>query len=339
MAKKAQAKRVFLLFIIIYLAYETLWIPTEIAEGIFDISQLNVEIVLDGLTCLAIAAINVCFAHYVERHYFGKSVTGNRVMVLGLLATVFNMVVIVPLELVNAMLYRLLMGRSVSVMTSFVNTYAIGVITVLIISLDIVRRWQLERLEQSKRVLTYQIEALTNKVDPHFLFNNISVGISLISSDPGKAKRFFMCMASLYRRTMNENMRKEVLLGDDIGVAQEYYQMISIRYGEMVKLIDETTEVHKRYRLWAGTVQLLIENAVKHNVFSEESPLHIKLRMEDDILVVSNEYRLRRDRITTFGTGYEVLNLKYDNMLHSGVDKKIGEEEQWVVRIRLKCAK
>lgn len=332
------SKRILSIFCIIYLAYETIWIPTEIVEGVFDKKHLITEILLDSVTCIIIAAINVLFSKHLEHFCLGKTVTDRRVVIIGLLFTMLNTMIILPIESLNSWIYSWFFGRSVNYVLEFVNTYAIAVITILIMSIDVVRRWQVWESEQKRRALVYKMESIVNKIDPHYFFNNISAGVSLIRSNPEKAKTFFTHMSALYRRSMSTYMRKEVPLCEDLDMAKDYFWMLGVRFGDMVNLVDEVPTANDRM-IWAGTLQILMENSVKHNEFTKDKPLNIVIRIDNDTLVVSNEYRPREERLTSMETGGEVLQLRYGDDVKSGPEPNGTTGNLWVVRIKLKQMK
>ncbi len=161
-----------------------------------------------------------------------------------------------------------------------------------------------ERLKQDKLICDYK--ALQDQLNPHFLFNNLSTLIAIIRSDPEKAVVFTECFTDVYRYVLTKEGQVAVSVGDEIEFIKAYTRLHKIRVGGglIVKIeVDEETKGKKIPHL---SLQVLVENAIKHNVTSKSKPLLIQIGVEDDWLFVQNNKQLKE---TTYSTHTGLSNL------------------------------
>lgn len=142
-----------------------------------------------------------------------------------------------------------------------------------------------EALKRDKLALEY--EALKNQVNPHFLFNSLNTLSGLIPRDTGKATRFVKQLSDIYRYVLEHKDRELVPLETEMGFVENYISLMKIRFGDNLKYHAELPPEGK-YRLIPLSVQMLVENAIKHNIVSAEKPLHITIGMEENRLKVVN---------------------------------------------------
>jgi sensor histidine kinase YesM len=154
---------------------------------------------------------------------------------------------------------------------------------------EMLRNAQLERLKAQA-----ELEALKAQIDPHFMFNSLNTLTWLIEEAPAKAKVFNEHLADVYRYILRNRSRELVLLGDEVGFLYDYFALMSIRYGEAVRLrVDLPEEMLDRYMVLPISLQVLAENAHKHNEFSVREPLEIFVSVAGERVVVRNRVALR----------------------------------------------
>lgn len=144
-----------------------------------------------------------------------------------------------------------------------------------------------EKLQQQMSAV--QMMALQAQLNPHFLFNSLNSLSSLIADEPQKAERFVDEMSSVYRYLLRTNDLELTTLQTELAFIDSYYHLLKTRYGAGINLIKAVDESLLNYKIPPLTLQLLLENAVKHNVVSAEQPLSIQLLTHPDgWLEVSN---------------------------------------------------
>ncbi len=165
-------------------------------------------------------------------------------------------------------------------------------------------RLRSHRLE--KEVVESLYNSLKQQVNPHFLFNSLSVLSSLVRYDPQKAERFIEHFAEVYRYVLDMNTKKMVSLAEEQAFLDSYLFLQKIRHGDHLEIVNELPADISSYRLPPLTLQLIFENIFKHNVIDSKNPMKIKMRLREQQLEIINEYRPRQ---VTRGAGLGQNNL------------------------------
>ncbi|MCK9410298.1 MAG: sensor histidine kinase [Bacteriovoracaceae bacterium] len=166
-----------------------------------------------------------------------------------------------------------------------------------------------EFLEKAK--LEAELEALKNQIDPHFMFNSLNTLSHLIENDPTKAKEFNDNLAEVYRYILSNKDRNLVLLSEEIFFAEKYFSLLRIRFGETVSLTIDPSVAHDDFLIPPISLQILLENAIKHNEFSEQSPLDISVTFTKSAAVVVNALRPKSLGERSSHVGLKNLNERY----------------------------
>lgn len=186
---------------------------------------------------------------------------------------------------------------------------------------DRVKREQLERARAEA-----ELEALKNQIDPHFIFNSLNTLSHLIEEKPEKARLFNDTLADVYRYILQNKARELVFLREELHFLENYYALLKIRFENAVQLhITFDKSLADQYFILPISLQLLLENAIKHNEFSEENPLPITLAMDNDTLRVFNKVKKKILRKPSSRIGLQ--NLKERYKLTTGKEVLIEETE------------
>lgn len=154
--------------------------------------------------------------------------------------------------------------------------------------------------------LIFQNETLRNQVNPHFLFNSLNTLSSLITGQPEAADRFVGKLASIYRYILENNRKDKILLISELEFIRNYSDLHKVRDEEKIVLtINEPDQ--EGYEILPVSLQILIENAIKHNKATRESPLHIDVFIEDRYVVVRNNLQRMAMQMESTGTGLKNL--------------------------------
>ena len=132
-----------------------------------------------------------------------------------------------------------------------------------------------EKLQQ--QISAVQMMALQTQLNPHFLFNSLNSLSSLITEDPARAERFVDEMSNVYRYLLRTNDYELTTLQNELTFIDSYYHLLKTRYGQGITLTKAISEQLLVYKLPPLTLQVLLENAVKHNILSADQPLDIQL--------------------------------------------------------------
>lgn len=141
-----------------------------------------------------------------------------------------------------------------------------------------------------KENLQTQLDSLKTQINPHFLFNSLGSLSSLIEEDPGKAQSFVNDMSSVYRYLLQTNEKGLTTLQKELDFLQAYYHMLKTRFEEGLQLTLNINEAYLDFLLPPLTLQILLENAVKHNVVLASRPLSVEIYTDDaqHVFVVNN---------------------------------------------------
>ncbi|QRQ99797.1 sensor histidine kinase [Dyadobacter sandarakinus] len=182
------------------------------------------------------------------------------------------------------------------------------------------QKWRentLEKEQLKKTNLQSQYEGLKNQINPHFLFNTLNSLSSLILEEPGRAEAFINEMANVYRYLLQSNERSEngselTSLANEIVFIQSYFHLLKTRYGQGISLQVDIPEHMYHYLLPPLSLQMLVENAIKHNVIHTQMPLNIVICLsDDDRLEVRNNLQPKNSRVLSNGVGLSNISEKY----------------------------
>lgn len=164
----------------------------------------------------------------------------------------------------------------------------------VIISIFISRGWLLEWRDaalEAEQLRSQQLESqnrlLIDQLNPHFLFNSLNALTHLVYKDADTSAIFIQQLSHIYRYVLDVQQEQVVSLNRELGFAESYLHLQKIRFGDSL-VYSLPTRVEDEYFLPPLSLQLLLENAIKHNIVSEQNPLHISITKEGKNLTVSN---------------------------------------------------
>ena len=176
-------------------------------------------------------------------------------------------------------------------------------------------RWRevVDEAEQLKKVnLQSQLEGLKGQVNPHFLFNSLNSLSSLISEDPDKAEKFLDEMSKVYRYLLRTNEDGLTTLDAEMQFIHSYFHMLKTRYTDGLEMETQISDQYLEYLLPPLTLQMLVENAVKHNMILKNSPLKILIMTTNSgKLIVSNNLQRKDRKVSSNKVGLSNIVNKY----------------------------
>ncbi|WP_121355832.1 sensor histidine kinase [Flavisolibacter nicotianae] len=174
------------------------------------------------------------------------------------------------------------------------------------------RKLEQEREELLRLNLQSQFDSLKQQVNPHFLFNSINTVSSLISIDPQKAKKFLAEMSKVYRYLLKANEAELTSLQKELDFVQSYFHLLKTRFGEGLHLQVQVDAESRASLLPVLSLQLLVENAVKHNTIEAAQPLTITIAITSDRqLCVSNNLQKKINVLESNKVGLSTIMTKY----------------------------
>jgi hypothetical protein len=167
---------------------------------------------------------------------------------------------------------------------------------------DLVRVAQLDRAR-----VEAELSGFLAQVDPHFLFNSLNTLGHLIDTDTSRARRFADMMGDLYRYLLRQRGRSMVSVDDELAFVHEYVELMQIRLGAALRLVVVDRRGAARPTIPPTALQLLVENAIKHNAASEADPLVVEIGLDATSARVHNRRRPRRSHLPSEGVGLRNL--------------------------------
>ncbi|WP_242929075.1 sensor histidine kinase [Pontibacter vulgaris] len=183
------------------------------------------------------------------------------------------------------------------------------------------------RAEQlQKENFRAQLEALKNQVNPHFLFNSLNVLNSLIYVDPDKAATFLSQLAEVYRALLDSGDKPLVPLEKEMELADAYIYLMQTRFGENVQFEVVIPPECLHLQLPPTSLQMLLENAIKHNGSTSNKPLHISVYVKDNKLVVENNLQPRFEEVASTKVGLQNISSRYKYFTDEKVEVEQNEQ-------------
>ena len=164
--------------------------------------------------------------------------------------------------------------------------------------------------ELKSEMMTYKYESLRNQLNPHFLFNSFNVLSDLVYDDQAQAVKFIRQMSDLFRYVLDCRDKELVSLKEEVEVMKSYAWLLQTRFGDKLKLSITLDEDSKAY-IVPMTLQLLVENAVKHNEVSGKYPLHIVIKQNGEFIEVENVLKLKNSGNDSKNTGLRNISQQY----------------------------
>ncbi len=173
------------------------------------------------------------------------------------------------------------------------------------------QKLEIDLIKEKETALQFQLNSLKLQINPHFLFNNFNTLSELIESEPETASDFLSHLSKVYRhivRNLNVNL---IDLRDELKFIDSYFYLMKLRHGEGIKVNIDSELRTSNYKIPPASLQLLVENAIKHNAFSPEQPLIIDIRAENDYLIVRNLKRPLERPAESTGIGQSNIANRY----------------------------
>ncbi len=188
------------------------------------------------------------------------------------------------------------------------------------------RRVLLENEQLRSENLVNQYEALKSQLNPHMLFNSLNTLYSLIRESPEKAQNYLQELSRVMRYTLHDNLSHTVSLNEEMSFVRSYIYLLQMRYEDNLNFDIDLPQELMRRQVPPMAVQMLVENAVKHNEISNRNPLTIRIHAEGNALCASN--RIQPKLTDSSSTCIGLANLSKRYRLLFGQDITIEENEK-----------
>jgi tetratricopeptide (TPR) repeat protein len=189
-----------------------------------------------------------------------------------------------------------------------------------------------ESVEREK--IQFQYEALKNQVNPHFLFNNFATLTTLISEDKQLAEKYVFELTNVYRYILTSSEEQLQNLSTELQFIESYMFLVNIRFNNQVKIELSLSPECKECFIPLLSLQLLVENAIKHNTINSKKSLKIDIKQIDDMLVISNNRNPKKIQEKSTGIGLQNIINRYELITDRKVEIQCNDFE-FIVRLPL----
>ena len=245
-----------------------------------------------------LSTINGYFYEFIETKFTWKGHSKKRLIYGAVGSIVLTMLGLTLLRFVTLVV---ILGQPV---TNFLNDrnansyYIFGLVITLIVSLIFHTIYFYKALTEKKvkeqqivaKTETAKYESLKSQIDPHFLFNSLNVLTSLIGENPQQAEKFTTKLSKVYRYVLEQKSKDLIDLDEELKFARAYMELLKMRFEDAVKFEIPEKSSNQEFKIIPLSLQLLLENAIKHNVVSETNPLTVVIKEENGYLTITNNY-------------------------------------------------
>ncbi len=196
--------------------------------------------------------------------------------------------------------------------------------------------YRVQNLSLQAENLKSQLEAMKQQINPHFLFNSLNSLLDLIEEDQEKATEFVRSFSNLYRVVLQSSQQDFITVQDEIRFLEDYWHLIKIRFNKAVDMVIDVPELKMHDWIPPLSLQLLVENAVKHNVATPREPLVINIGVIGNVMIISNKVNPKEFDVQSEGVGLSNLQKRFSLLLEPITYG--NEAGSFVVKLPLKSA-
>lgn len=276
---------------------------------------------------------------WVYKNFKNVALTFTRILKGFVLSFALSVMVIFMLRLLEEVviervtLDEFLKGEKASFYT--VTLLITLIITLIIHLLYFYRNYQENRVKQEKIIAgtaSAQFESLKNQLDPHFLFNSLNVLSSLIEENPDSAQKFTTSLSKVYRYVLEQRDKELVTVEEELAFAKTYMNLLKMRFENSISFeIPDSLSIEEA-KVVPLSLQLLLENCIKHNTVSEQKPLQIRIYIEGNELIIENNKQKKEVLQDRKGVGLQNIVNRYAILTNRKVSI-IENEEQFKVKL------
>lgn len=295
--------------------------------------ELLISFIYNQIFAIVLYMANAAFISFLFRK-FGSAVFSIRNLVRGILGGMF--ITFICLFLLRGANEIFVAGRNVKDFLAtepfeeYTSTLVISAIIIIgFYSFYYYKKVQETKVKEQKIIAgaaSAQFDALKNQLDPHFLFNSLNVLTSLIEENPRAATKFTTALSKVYRYVLEQKNKELVTVDEELKFARLYMSLIKMRFEDSIIYDAPETISNPEARVVPLSLQLLLENAVKHNQVTPGKKLHIKIHEEDGNLVIRNNVQPKNVMKESSGVGLKNIQQRY--FLLSDRPVKIQQDEK-----------
>jgi len=191
---------------------------------------------------------------------------------------------------------------------------------------------QVANIQQEREQINLQLSALKSQLSPHFLFNSFNTISSLLDTDTQKAESFIRKLGQCYQYTLSNYNKSWIPLSEEIEFVQSYHYLLKTRFADHLQCrVNISAEAGEQTKVPPLAIQLLVENAVKHNKMEADNPLFIDIHMDDKWIWVSNNKTESPAQVDSFKIGLQNVRTRYSVLAKKQIE--VINDDRFTVKL------
>lgn len=305
------------IFILLLAVYSYLNIQFTVGEKLFDAELTNIHLfgVLSAVVLL-IWEFNRLVESNLDRirQTFLRKV---HPLIILFLASMINVVLasfitlfLLDIVLIAPLQYDFSHSKLLLAFGFRVNLF-LNCVNAIVFYMNRLKQTQLEAERLKKESIEAQFEALRSQVNPHFMFNCFNVLSNLVYKDSDTSSKFIAQLSNVYRYLLQSQQKKVVTLQEELSFIESYLYLLKMRHGENLVIEKKLESNSDNFYVAPASLQMLIENAIKHNIVSKNNPLTIRLYTHNGSIVVANNLQEKEFKEESTQRGLQNIQSRY----------------------------
>lgn len=288
-------------------------------DGDFSLENIIQQTIIAFIFSLGLTAVNSYFYDFIDRKYSWEKETQKRLWFGAIGSFVVTMVAFAIIRYFMYGYFTSNFSIQAFITQETLGNYLVALVITVIAILSIhafhfYRALQKQEVKKQKIIAgtaSARFDALKNQLDPHFLFNSLNVLTSLIEEDPNAAQKFTTSLSKVYRYVLEQKNKDLVTVDEELDFARTYVRLLKMRFEDSIVFDIPDKASNADFKIVPLSLQLLLENAVKHNVVTASKPLHIKVFELNGMLVVENNLQEKQVVKKSSGVGLQNIHQRY----------------------------
>ena len=208
--------------------------------------------------------------------------------------------------------------------------FQIVVVLTILSIVFIIARFLIQRNKKIEALKAAQIrselETIKSQINPHFMFNNFNTLLNIVEENPDEAVVYIEQLSDFYRDMLQFRKETVISIQEELDIVKRYFYLLQHRFGEALQY-HILGAIPKNYTIIPFSIQLLVENAVKHNRISKSKPLKIEINIQESTIIVSNNLQTKKNAAPSTGFGLESLQTQYRSLAKQSINIEQTEKD------------
>lgn len=280
--------------------------------------KIAIELAYYCLYGVVLTAINSSYFDYLNQKVSWKKYAQYRVVIGAFGSVFFTMIGIFILRIITKVGIEQV-SFEVFIKNEKLKYYVFSLLITLLVSMFFhlvyyYKKSQENKIKEQKIIAgtaSAKFESLKNQIDPHFLFNSLNVLSSLIEENPANAQKFTTSLSKIYRYVLEQKDKELVTVSEELTFAKTYMNLLKMRFEDSISYEIPEDFSDEEAKVVPLSLQLLLENTIKHNIVSEKKPLRIKITINNNELIVENNKQKKEVLQDRKGVGLQNIVNRY----------------------------